>query len=151
MQCLHYKPESNQFLIKEGEVRRVDCESQGGKLLRLLSELRSRIRPLYSGNFWACCTHLSFLGVTPSALDQEFSLVLLWLWRWRGLYNIEVVPWCVCFNFITLNSCCYVPYSVKGSFGGEIEFHIISAFIPLSFPPQFRPPPPPSPHYKLFK
>jgi hypothetical protein len=49
-QCLHYKLVSNQFCSKEGgggvkSVGRGDCEEQWGKLLRLLSRLRPRIRP----------------------------------------------------------------------------------------------------------
>jgi hypothetical protein len=40
------------FLAVVGEVKsssRGDCEQQGGKILRLLSQLRPRIRPLETG------------------------------------------------------------------------------------------------------
>jgi hypothetical protein len=52
LQCLHYKPVSNPLLIKWGGSKKSvnvgDCEKQGGKLLRLLSQLCPRIRPLVS-------------------------------------------------------------------------------------------------------
>ncbi len=43
----HYKPVFNHFCSGEGgeSVRRGDCEQQGGKLLRLLSQARPRIWP----------------------------------------------------------------------------------------------------------
>jgi hypothetical protein len=51
MQCLHSKPVSNHFCWGGGgegvkSVSRGDCGKQEGNLLRLLSQLRSRIRPL---------------------------------------------------------------------------------------------------------
>jgi hypothetical protein len=48
IQCLHYKPVSRHFCSAGRGVKSVnrgDCEKQGGKLLRLLSQLRPRIRP----------------------------------------------------------------------------------------------------------
>ncbi len=51
-QCLHYKPVSNTTFAQGGgggkSISRDDCEEQGGKLWRLLSQLRPRVRPLYS-------------------------------------------------------------------------------------------------------
>jgi hypothetical protein len=50
-QCLHYIPVSNHFFLGGGGgvksiSRDDDCEYQGGKLLRLLSQLRPRTWPL---------------------------------------------------------------------------------------------------------
>ena len=48
---LHYKPVSNHFCSRGGvKSVRGDCEFQGEKLLRLLSQLRPRIRPLWSSS-----------------------------------------------------------------------------------------------------
>jgi hypothetical protein len=53
MQCLHFKPVSTHFCSRKGggrvkSVGRSDCQKQGGKLFRLLSQLHPRIRPLGS-------------------------------------------------------------------------------------------------------
>ncbi len=51
LQCLHYKPFQTTFALGVGggggvkSVSRGDCEWQGGKLRRLLSQLRPKMRP----------------------------------------------------------------------------------------------------------
>jgi len=53
-------------------VSRGDCEWQGGKLLRLLSQLRPRIRPQEMGQRWKGDAYILVFIASGANLESKF-------------------------------------------------------------------------------